>query len=111
MAWGKIATMRRGLAILFATAGIAQLLAPPAVRRAYARWGYPDWLRMAIGAIELEAAAMAAFRPTKHLAVAQLLPVLAGAVYTHAKTPRERMLTVVPLLTIAALLSILHEDK
>jgi NAD(P)-dependent dehydrogenase (short-subunit alcohol dehydrogenase family) len=43
--------------------------------------------------------------------VAQLVPVLAGAVYTHAKTPRERILTVVPLLTIAALMSILDEDE
>jgi hypothetical protein len=81
------------------------------VRRAYARWGYPDWLRIAIGAIELEAAAMAAFQPTRHLAVVQLLPILAGAAYTHAKTRRERNLTAVPLLAMAALLSILHEDK
>ena len=103
--------MRKGLALLFATAGVAQLLAPPPVRRAYARWGYPDWLRISVGVIELEAAALAAFQPTKHIAVAQLIPVLAGAVYTHAKTPRERMLTAVPLVTIAALLSILDEDK
>lgn len=103
--------MRKGLALLFAAAGVAQLVAPPPVRRAYERWGYPDWLRIGVGIIELEAAALVAFRPTKHLAVVQLVPVFAGAVYTHAKMPRERMLTVVPLLSIAALLSILDEDE
>jgi putative oxidoreductase len=95
--------MRKALSSLFVAAGFLQLSGIRPVRRAYARWGYPEWFRVAIGAIELEAGLLAAFDTTQRLASLQLMPIMAGSIYTHGKTPGERRMIVVPLLTVLAL--------
>jgi hypothetical protein len=89
--------------MLFVAAGLLQLARIRPVRHAYARWGYPEWFRVAIGTIEMEAGVLAAFDTTQRLAALQLIPIMVGSIYTHAKTPHERHMAVVPTLTLVAL--------
>ena len=96
--------MKKPIAALFIGAGLLQLAGIAPVRRAYARWGYPDWFRIGIGVIELEAGLLAGFDMTRRLAALQLIPIMAGSIYTHSKTSGERHMTLVPAFTLVALL-------
>lgn len=95
--------MRNAISMLFVAAGLLQLAGVRPVRRAYARWGYPEWFRVAIGSIEMEAGIFAAFDNTQRMAALQLIPIMLGSIYTHGKTPGERHMAVVPAITLVAL--------
>jgi DoxX-like family len=87
------------ISALFIGAGLLQLSGVAPVRRAYARWQYPDWFRITIALIEIEAGMLAAFDTTQRVAALQLIPVMAGAVYTHGKTCGERHMMALPAFT------------
>ena len=95
--------MRSAISMLFVAAGLLQLAGVPPVRRAYARWGYPEWFRVAIGSIEMDAGIFAAFDNTQRIAALQPIPIMLGSIYTHGKTPGERHMAVVPAITLMAL--------
>jgi putative oxidoreductase len=95
--------MRSAISMLFVAAGLLQLAGVRPVRRAYARWGYPEWFLVAIGSIEMEAGIFAAFDNTQRIAALQLIPIMLGSIYTHGKTPGERYMAVVPAVTLMAL--------
>jgi len=103
--------MRKAISTLFVIAGVLQLAGIRPVRLAYARWGYPEWFRMAIGAIEMEAGLLAAFGDTQRLAAFQLIPIMVGSIYTHGKTQSERHMAVVPTLTLLALIRIAQSRR
>jgi len=93
----------KAIATLFIGAGHLQLAEVAPVRRAYARWGYPEWFRIAIGMIEIEAGMLAAFDATQRLAALQLIAIMAGSIYTHGKTAGERHMMVMPAFTLVIL--------
>ena len=95
--------IRKTISTLFVATGALQLTGIRPVRRAYARWGYPEWFRVAIGMVEIEAGLLAAFDNTQRVAALQLIPIMVGAIYTHGKTPGERHMIVVPAIMLFAL--------
>jgi uncharacterized membrane protein YphA (DoxX/SURF4 family) len=94
---------RKLLSALFVSAGLAQLVGPWFVRDRFARWGYPDWFRTAVGVWELEAATMLWSSQLRTAGAAQLGLLLLGAIYTHAQTPGESMQAIAPAITLLAL--------
>jgi putative oxidoreductase len=100
---GRLPAMAKAIAALFIGAGLVQLAGFQPVRRSYARWGYPNWFRIVIGIVEIEAGVLAASNTKQHLAALQLIPIMAGSIYTHLKTPGEGHLTVVPAFILAPL--------
>lgn len=95
------------MVLLFAGAGVVQVLGLPPILNAYARWGYEDWFRIGIGLVEIEAALLLAFDSTKYWGVSQLAPIMLSSIYTHAKTRGEFPLSIIPALTE---LSLAHND-
>ena len=106
--WGFNA---KAISTLFVTAGLLQFASIRPVRHAYARWGYHEWFRVAIGAIEVEAGVLAAFDDTQNIAAFQLIPIMIGSMYTHGKTPGERPMAVVPALTLVALVGMTQSRR
>lgn len=49
----------------------------------FARWGYPDWFRLVVGALEVVAAALLFARRFAFFGALALVIVMAGATYTH----------------------------
>jgi putative oxidoreductase len=84
------------LAVEFVVAGAAKFSPSSGWARMFAAWGFPAWLRVAIGATEV-ACALALFIPrSRAWACAMLLVVMAGAAVTHLthSEPRRVILNV-----------------
>jgi len=65
-------------ALVFVAGAIGNGIAPPAMRSAYERWGYPDWFHYVTAAVELVAAVMIFF-PATRVAGAALGGLVMGA--------------------------------
>ena len=63
------------VAVLFAVAGVVNLAGRGAVKRDFARWGYPAWFQLLCGALELLSAAFLLGQQTRVLGL-----TLAGAI-------------------------------
>ena len=71
------------LAALFVVAGAPKLLGSEGWVRHFARWGYPDWLRLVIGTLEVAAAALLCLPKLATLGACVIVVIMAGATYTH----------------------------
>jgi putative oxidoreductase len=71
------------LAVLFVVTGAPKLLGAEGWVRHFARWGYPDWLRLVIGSLEVAAAALLCIPKLATLGACVIVVVMAGATYTH----------------------------
>lgn len=71
------------LALVFALSGTAKLAGLDFEVQAFARWGYPLWFMVAVGAAELAGAAALLVRRLSALAAAGLAALMVGAVSTH----------------------------
>jgi hypothetical protein len=75
------------IAVLMATAGAAKLAGTEVTRQNFHRWGYANWWRPAIGAVEVATAAAAVaglrYRYARHLAAIGTLSTMGGAIATH----------------------------
>ena len=76
------------LAVMIGAAGTAKLAGAQFTRDNFKRWGYADWWRPAIGAVEVGTAlaALAGLRskPARQLAAAGALSTMGGAIATHS---------------------------
>lgn len=83
------------LVAFFIVGGIGNFFVSPEIAADYRRWGYPDWFHYLTGALELTAAALIAYRPTRFwgaglasgVMVAAALTVLWHGELTHAIAP------------------------
>jgi hypothetical protein len=91
------------LAVLFAVAGVVNLARPAAVKRDFARWGYPAWFQLLCGALELSSAALLVGRQTRVLGLALAGAIMIGALFTLLRN-REPFGHLAPALVFSALI-------
>jgi len=49
----------------------------------FAHWGWPDWMRLVVGAVEVTSAVLLLIPRTAFFGAGTLVVVMAGATYTH----------------------------
>lgn len=91
------------LAILFAVAGVVNLARPGAVKRDFARWGYPAWFQLLCGALELVSAALLFGQQTRVLGLTLAGAIMIGAIFTLVRN-REPFQHLAPALIFSALI-------
>lgn len=105
MAWNQASyesILAMLVAALFAVAGIINLARPAAVKRDFARWGYPGWFQLLCGALELLSAALLVGQQTRLLGLALAGTIMIGAIFTLLRN-REPFRHLAPALMFAAL--------
>jgi hypothetical protein len=90
------------VAILFTVAGMVNLAGYGAVKRNFARWGYPAWFRLLCGTLELLSAALLAGQQTRGLGLALAGAIMIGALFTLVRN-REPFGHLAPALIFSAL--------
>ena len=90
------------LTALFAVAGVINLAGLGPVKRDFARWGYPTWLRLLCGALELSSAALLPGQRTRLVGLALAGVVMMGALFTLLRN-REPFRHLAPALMFSAL--------
>lgn len=91
------------LAALFAIAGLVNLARPGAVKRDFARWGYPAWLQLLCGALELLSAALLLGQQTRVPGLALAGAIMIGALFTLIRN-REPFGHLAPALIFSVLI-------
>ena len=102
------------LAFVFLMAGIPKLLGVEAHVQHFARWGYPDWFRVVVGAVETASAVLVLIPRLASLGAAGIVTIMAGATYTHViRVPEEasRSPFTLSLLALAALVGYARRPK
>ena len=90
------------VAVLFAIAGVVNLARPGAVKRDFARWGYPAWFQWLCGALELLSAALLLGQQTRVLGLALAGAIMIGAIVTLLRN-REPFGHLAPALIFSTL--------
>jgi uncharacterized membrane protein YphA (DoxX/SURF4 family) len=72
------------LALMFVGASIPKLLGAPDAVAGFAKYGYPDWLRLAVGVTEVVAAALLLVPRLAWIGASAIAVIMIGATYTHA---------------------------
>jgi len=105
MAWNSASAasiLAMVLSALFAVAGLINLAGLGPVKRDFARWGYPTWLRLLCGVLELSGAALLPGQQTRAWGLALAGVVMTGALFTLLRK-REPFRHLAPALVFAAL--------
>ncbi|WGS53887.1 DoxX family protein [Paraburkholderia sp. D15] len=89
------------VAVLFAIAGVVNLVGLGAVKRDFARWGYPAWFRSVCGSLELVSAALLFGQQTRVLGLMLSGAIMIGAVFTLLRN-REPVGHLAPALVFSA---------
>lgn len=71
------------LAALFLFSGGSKLAGAEQHVQGFAHWGYPDWFRVVVGAVEVVAAILLLIPRLACVGAAALIVIMAGATYTH----------------------------
>lgn len=96
------------LAAVYLLAGGSKLAGAEQHVQSFARWGWPDWMRLAVGTVEVVSAALLLVPRVAFFGATALVVVMAGAIYTHLfRAPGEAGMAVVllVLLGLSALLA------
>lgn len=107
MAWNSVSfesILVTILAVLFAVAGVVNLARRGAVKRDFARWGYPAWFQLLCGALELSSAALLLAKQTRVSGLALAGAIMIGALFTLARN-REPFRHLAPALIFSALIA------
>lgn len=105
MAWNSVlveSILSVIVAALFAVAGVVNLAGLGAVKRDFARWGYPAWFRLLCGALELLSAALLAGQQTRLLGLTLAGAIMMGALFTLLRN-REPFGHLAPALIFSTL--------
>ena len=105
MAWNSASSgsvLAMIVAVLFAIAGVVNLSGLGAVKRDFARWGYPAWFRWLCGALELLSAALLPGQQTRILGLTLAGAIMIGALFTLLRN-REPFGHLAPALIFSAL--------
>ncbi|WP_245639804.1 DoxX family protein [Paraburkholderia heleia] len=106
MAWNSVSLesiLAMILTVLFAVAGVVNLARPGAVKRDFARWGYPAWFPLLCGTLELFSAALLAGQQTRVLGLTLAGAIMAGVLFTLLRN-REPFRHLAPALIFSALI-------
>ncbi|RZF30358.1 hypothetical protein EVC45_07700 [Paraburkholderia sp. UYCP14C] len=91
------------VAVLFAVAGVVNLAGRGAVKRDFARWGYPAWFRLLCGALELFSAALLLGQQTRLLGITLATAIMIAVLFTLLRN-REPFRHLAPALIFSALI-------
>ena len=94
------------VAVLFAIAGAVNLAGLGAVKRDFARWGYPAWFRFFCGALELSSAALLAGQATRVLGLMLAGAIMVGVLFTLLRN-REPFRHLAPALVFSTLVVVI----
>ncbi len=89
------------LTYVFVAQGLAKFSDSSGWAVAFRHWGYPDWFRMTVGAIELAGGVLVLWRRSAPIGALLILCVMLGAMGTHALVdhkPREAFHEMIPTL-------------
>lgn len=106
MAWNSVSwesTLAIAVAVLFAVAGVVNLARPSAVRRDFARWGYPAWFPLLCGALEVLCAALLLGQQTRVSGLILAAAIMIGALFTLLRN-REPFGHLAPALIFSVLI-------
>ncbi|WP_322057376.1 DoxX family protein [Paraburkholderia sp. J63] len=106
MAWNGVSLesiLAMIVAVLFAIAGVVNLARPGAVKRDFARWGYPAWFQWLCGALELLSAALLLREQTRVFGLTLAGAIMIGALVTLVRN-REPFRHLAPALVFSALI-------
>jgi len=94
------------IAFAFLSAAIVNLAGPQVIRAEFAKWGYPDWLRVTVSAVELGGAILLCITRTQWLGALMLLVVTLGILvsFTRSKEWMRMQYPFVLFLLLAAIL-------
>jgi uncharacterized membrane protein YphA (DoxX/SURF4 family) len=100
------------LITIFAPQGWAKFSDTSGWAIAFRHWGYPDWFRVMIGAVELTACVLLPWGRTAVIGALLIVAVMLGAMGTHLALEHGRHMTseVVPL-TLAIILLVLRRRQ
>ena len=100
------------LILVFTPQGLAKFSDTSGWAAAFRQWGYPDWFRMLIGALELSAALLLLLGRTAAFGAIIIIVVMLGAWATHLIFEGGRHMTseVVPLV-LATIVLILRRRQ
>jgi hypothetical protein len=96
------ASLAWSLAVFFVVGGGTNIVAPPAIRDGFIRWGFPPWFHFVVGAMEVAAAAMLVV-PTLRMVglvlgaatmISAVIVVIYQREYTHAFFPSAVLLVI-----------------
>lgn len=90
-------------AVLFAIAGVVNLAGLGAVKRDFARWGYPAWFHLLCGALELVCAVLIFGQQTRVLGLMLAGAILVAVLFTLVRN-RESFRHLSPALIFSALI-------
>lgn len=90
------------VAVLFAVAGVVNLAGIGAVKQDFARWGFPAWVRLVCGALELLSAALLLGQQTRVFGLTLAGAIMIGAIFTLLRN-REPFRHLAPALVFSAL--------
>ena len=94
------------VAVLFAVAGVINLAGIGAVKRDFARWGYPAWFHLLCGALELLSAALLPGQQTRVLGLTLAGAIMIAALFTLLRN-REPVGHLAPALVFSALIAVI----
>ena len=105
MAWNNASVdsiLAMVLTLLFAVAGVINLAGLGPVKRDFVRWGYPTWVRLLCGTLEISSAGFLIGQQTRLLGLALAGVVMIGALFTLLRN-REPLRHLAPALMFSAL--------
>lgn len=71
------------LAVIYLMAGSSKLAGAEQHVSNFARWGWPDWMRIAVGTVEVTCAILLLVPRAAWVGAGGLVLVMSGATYTH----------------------------
>lgn len=91
------------VAVLFAVAGVINLSGRGAVKRDFARWGYPAWFHLLCGTLELVSAALLLGQRTRVSGLVLAGAIMIGVLFTLLLN-REPFRHLAPALVFSVLI-------
>src|SRR5262245_53967871 len=100
------------LVLIFVPQGLAKFNDSSGWARAFRLWGYPDWFRITIGALELLAAALLIAGRTAAFGAITIIVIMLGGTATHLIFEGGRHMTseIVPL-TLATIVLVIRKSQ
>jgi uncharacterized membrane protein YphA (DoxX/SURF4 family) len=99
------------LALVFFASGVVKLIPLEVAVQGFARWGYPDWFRIAVGLAEVVGAVLLLVPSVQWIGAAGLSVMMVGATITHLMTPGEAARAVVPVVLFLSLVGVAFADE
>jgi len=93
----------RSAAGAFLFFGVSKLALPAMAMAQFRAWQYPGWFAFVVAPLEVAAGTMLLWPRRRTVGAALGLALMAGALFTHARTPQVGLLPLAPLAVVLLL--------